>query len=237
MSTRLRRWFLRWAQLHDPNVRIVQPEYDSIREEVLDKKLEQGEEVLYEITGRGRYPARNALIDDYEERLKERKNMRASVSNGFIASLVPNGIQISGLLMDDSVNQNNWAIERSSYDSIAQQLSGTPLVTDHDARVSNVCGKILSGVAKETGIYYSAEIFDDDIIERIKRGIVKGVSIRLDGRTVCSVCGNSTRTSGEERRLIHLCDGAHEIVKDPRVYEVSLVLNPAYPGTEFKVED
>jgi hypothetical protein len=45
---------------------------------------------------------------------------------------------------------------------------------------------------------------------------------------------NAKRPTRKEGRLVHLCPGAWEVVRKPKVRELSIVASPAYENTSFQ---
>jgi hypothetical protein len=144
-----------------------------------------------------------------------------------------NVLVIRGKAVDSSVNANRWAILPQDLDMVAQELAGVPMLTDHEASVFNIVGKVVKGERKDDEVYFEAEVVDERLIRLVESGLVKYVSISVDPeKTVCSVCNKETRDSNGN--LIHLCPGAHEIVVKPHVRELSFVVFPAYKDAEIQ---
>jgi hypothetical protein len=60
----------------------------------------------------------------------------------------------------------------------ADSLRGTNLVVDHENEATGVVGRVTkSGYKEETGVVYEAELFDEELAEKIKNGLLE-VSIR-----------------------------------------------------------
>jgi hypothetical protein len=143
-----------------------------------------------------------------------------------------NVLKIRGKAVDTSVNANRWAILPQDLDLVANELSNVPMLTDHQVSVFNIVGKATRGERVGNEVFFEAEVFDQRIIPLIENGIVKYVSISVDPeKTVCSTCSKETRDP--DGKLLHLCQGAHEIVVKPHVRELSFVVFPAYKDTEI----
>jgi hypothetical protein len=94
-----------------------------------------------------------------------------------------------------------------------------------------VVGKVIRGEHQDDKVLFGAELGEESLIRKILRGYLTHVSVQVDSeQVVCSKCGKPTRKEG---LLIHLCPGAWEIVKQPKVRELSIVATPAYEGTVF----
>jgi hypothetical protein len=141
-------------------------------------------------------------------------------------------LNIEGVAIDTSVNANKWSILNEDLDFVANSLAGAQLRVDHTESVLMVVGKVSATKRVGDQVLFSAEVGDEKLIEKILRGYVNHVSIQVDSNDVeCSQCKKQTRSEG---MLVHLCPGAWEIVRKPRVRELSIVASPAYENTAFK---
>ena len=140
-------------------------------------------------------------------------------------------LNIEGLAIDTSVNANKWQVPDEDLDFFVQSLQGAQVRLDHAESAMAVIGKVMKASRKGSQVFFSAEVGDLPIIERILRRYVNHVSAQVDSDNVeCSKCHSPTRKEG---MLIHLCPGAWEIVHKPKVRELSIVASPAYESTEF----
>ncbi|MBI2183764.1 MAG: hypothetical protein HYU39_02265 [Thaumarchaeota archaeon] len=99
-------------------------------------------------------------------------------------------------------------------------------------------GKIIDAWREGDTIFYRANVFGNDskALRIIREGLAKSVSIAVEfSKTVCSSCGKLARDNQEPNLLQHLCENAHELVIDPKPYEVSLVSFPAYKESSISV--
>jgi chemotaxis protein histidine kinase CheA len=141
-------------------------------------------------------------------------------------------INIEGVAVDSSVNLNKWQIPDEDLDYVAQSLAGAQLRVDHAESALMVVGKVSQSKRVGNQVFFTAEVGDEHLIEKIIRNYVTHVSIQVDSDDVeCSKCKRVTRKEGQ---LIHLCPGAYEVVHKPRVRELSIVASPAYQNTAFQ---
>jgi hypothetical protein len=141
-------------------------------------------------------------------------------------------INIEGIAVDTSVNANKWQVSEKDLDVFTQSLLGVQLRMDHAESVLMVVGKVSAAKRNGTQVFFTAEVGDEKLIEKILRKYVDHVSVQVDSDDVeCSMCKKQTRSEG---MLIHLCPGAWEIVHKPKVRELSVVASPAYQNTAFK---
>lgn len=154
-------------------------------------------------------------------------------------------IILRGVLIDNTVNENNWQILEKDLPDIAAQSVGIQLRVDHSENVRDVKGKILSAELDEPHdfdktdwdpaidvphIHYEAELVTDDasVAIPVMQGYVDHVSIGADAEHVyCSECGKPTRPI---KRCT--CNG-HDILEGIKVKEYSIITNPAYDNASF----
>jgi len=142
----------------------------------------------------------------------------------------PTSLVIKGTLIDSSVNKNGWAISEEDLPKLASQVKGVQLRIDHGTSVRDIVGGCNFGMFDPVSknVMFEAEIDDPAMITLVKKGRVKYVSIGATARTICSECGKQNRPIKTCK-----CEGAHSIVKDFMLKEVSLVTDPAYDKSEF----
>lgn len=141
-------------------------------------------------------------------------------------------LPIEGIAIDESVNANKWQVTEEDLDYLAESLRTAQLRVDHAESALAVIGKVFNAQRIENIVKFQAEVGEENIIKKILRGYLTHVSIQVDSeQVVCSKCRKQTRKEG---LLVHLCPGAWEIVKRPRVRELSIVATPAYETTTFK---
>jgi chemotaxis protein histidine kinase CheA len=141
-------------------------------------------------------------------------------------------INIEGVAIDTTVNKNKWQVPEEDLDYIVQTLKGAQLRVDHAESALMIVGKVVDAWRDGDKVLFRAEVGDSRIVEKIVRGYVSHVSIQVDSDEVeCSKCKRQTRREG---MLIHLCPGAWEVVRKPKVRELSIVASPAYENTSFQ---
>jgi len=141
-------------------------------------------------------------------------------------------VVIEGVAIDTSVNKNKWQVPKEDLEYIVETLKGAQLRVDHAESALMVVGKVVDASLDGDRVLFRAEVGDERLIDKIIRGYVTHVSIQVDSDEVeCSKCKRPTRKEG---RLVHLCPGAWEVVRKPKVRELSIVASPAYENTSFQ---
>lgn len=155
-----------------------------------------------------------------------------------------NGVLIiSGEVMDESVNQRNWQVPTEEQDYLIANSQDALLIVDHgdkdnNIRTEHVHGKITSLVKNQIGgrdtIQFTAEASGDpEFLNKLQSQYIQCVSPRVIGSRLCSGCGLPTFTASGE--FLHLCKGAHEVIRRPKMVELSIVPLGAYKNSKFKV--
>lgn len=140
-------------------------------------------------------------------------------------------INIEGIAIDTSVNQNKWQVPPEDLDFFVESLQGAQVRLDHSESALNVIGLVRKASRRGQQVFFGAEVGELSVIEKILRSYITHVSAQVDSNDVtCSKCLKPTRKEGI---LIHLCPGAWEIVHKPKVRELSIVASPAYEDTTF----
>lgn len=131
---------------------------------------------------------------------------------------------IKGTLLDTSVNANGWSVPQEELENIASQLrAGVQLRLDHSRNVRDVVGGTTDGSVSGNLVLFSAEIDEPDIIRRVIKGRIKGISIGAKAKAFCSACGESIRPVKKCK-----CENTHILIKEAKVEEISLTPDPAY---------
>lgn len=167
---------------------------------------------------------------------------------------LPPVLKVKGVAIDASVNKNRWKVEPEDLDYLVEEankriqnpLGGIQYRLDHSENVRNIIGKVNKYWREGDKVYYEAETDDPDIIRKILRNYIKFDSIQIDSSSAyCSYCLEELkagkykseeemikkgllRTRDENGVLMHLHQGAYEVVRKPKVREQSLVATPAY---------
>ena len=137
---------------------------------------------------------------------------------------------ISGELVNGDVCANNFALDVNELPSVATQTKDATLRVDHSKSARDVVGGFRSGTYDEKNkrVMFEAEI-DDPVIQRsVMKGRLKYISIGATADASCSKCGASTKPMRTCK-----CKGSHDIIKNIRLKEASIVTEPAYKTSEF----
>ncbi len=138
---------------------------------------------------------------------------------------------IAGELVNGDVCANNFALDVDELPKLAAQVKDATLRIDHGQSVRDVIGGFRVGTydKDKKRVMFEAEV-DDPVIQRsIIKGRLKYISIGASADAFCSGCGKSTKPFRACK-----CNGSHEVIKNIKLKEGSIVLAPAYGSSSFQ---
>lgn len=156
---------------------------------------------------------------------------------------------IKGILVDTTMNLNQWAVEASDFETLANAFVGVQIRSDHSEKIENILGKITGteidephNEAKESWdpptpykhLHFVGEISskNSEVIIPIQQQYVTHISPAIDAKMI--LCGNCRAPMIDKNRKACSCSEGGILLKDLSAREVSLVCSPAYTGTVFK---
>jgi hypothetical protein len=146
---------------------------------------------------------------------------------------------IQGTAIDDTVNENSWQVPAEELSYFVAVSQNVQIRVNHGDRVEDIKGAI--NILKEPKVAadgrlevpFEGELCgDEELLTKIEKEYVNSVSPRVVGEAFCSACGNRSRDS--QMNLVHICRGAWEVMRNPRLIELSIVSRGAYEHTKFK---
>jgi hypothetical protein len=137
---------------------------------------------------------------------------------------------ISGELVNGDVCANKFALDISELPNLPNQVKDLTLRADHGKSIRDVIGgfRVSKYDPDKKRVMFEAEV-DDPIIQRsILKGRLKYISIGATADSYCSKCGKPSKPF----RICN-CKNAHDVVKNIKLKEASIVTEPAYQNSEF----
>ncbi len=132
-------------------------------------------------------------------------------------------IKISGICVREGISRNGRKYIATELNKFSKTMAGRPILRDHEATISSAIGTITKSESVDNGkiITYEANIFDDGegTIEKIKRGILKEVSIG-------AIAGKIVKEKDAEDVIIPM---------DLECLELSLVVCPGNKNTSINI--
>jgi hypothetical protein len=148
--------------------------------------------------------------------------------------LLTDPYKIVGTLVDASVCKNKFRIDESEFPGLEKQIAGGTLRVDHSKSVRDVVGGFNFGKwnSETKKLEFEAEIDDDQVRKLAEKGRIKYISI---GATADAFCSECNKPSGPLRSC--KCKNAHDVIRNVKFKEGSIVLDPAYESAEWKPKD
>jgi hypothetical protein len=154
-----------------------------------------------------------------EEQGKERQ----TVIRGYVNVILPfqvlerivdKPLRIRGIAMTAGMSRNFNIYTPEELQNFAQKLVSAPVYIEHVA-VPNAVGKVTKTEWDGANLWYEAEIYDDEVAEKIRKGLIQHVSVGADYERIDILNG----------KVPH---GLHNA-------ELSLVAVPGIPETNIHV--
>jgi hypothetical protein len=118
---------------------------------------------------------------------KHKKN-EAPLPIKVLEKIVDKPLRIRGVALKAGVSRNFNIYTPEELQAFAQKLVSAPVYVEHVA-VPNAVGKIVKAEWDGTNLLYEAEIYDDEIAEKIRKGLIGHVSVGADYETIDVVDG------------------------------------------------
>lgn len=128
--------------------------------------------------------------------------------------IVNQPLRIRGVALTVGISRNKNIYTAEELEAFACKLTGAPMYVEHVA-VPNAIGKVTKAWFDGERLWYEAEIYDDETAEKIRRGLIRHVSVGADYERVDVVDGR-------------IPQGLHNA-------ELSLVAVPGIPETNIQI--
>jgi hypothetical protein len=131
-----------------------------------------------------------------------------------LEKIVDKPLRIRGIAITTGMSRNFNIYTPEELQSFADRLVSAPVYTEHVA-VPNAVGKIVKTEWDGKNLWYEAEVYDEETAEKIRKGLIRHVSVGADYETIDVLDG----------KIPH---GLHNA-------ELSLVAVPGIPETNIQV--
>jgi hypothetical protein len=145
---------------------------------------------------------------------EKHKKSEAFLAIKVLEKIVDKPLRIRGIALKAGMSRNLNIYTPEELEAFAQKLVSAPVYVEHVA-VPNAVGKIVKAEWDGVNLWYEAEIYDDEIAEKIRKGLIGHVSVGADYETIDVVDG----------KIPH---GLHNA-------ELSLVAVPGIPETNIQI--
>jgi len=151
---------------------------------------------------------------DYTKPMPVREHVVAILPFKVLERIVDQPLRIRGVAMTVGISRNRNIYTAEELEAFAPKLVGKPIYIEHVA-VPNAIGKVVKTEFDGQNLWYEAEIYDEEIAEKIRKGLIQHVSVGADYECIDVLDG----------KVPH---GLHNA-------ELSLVAVPGIPETNIHV--
>jgi ElaB/YqjD/DUF883 family membrane-anchored ribosome-binding protein len=110
---------------------------------------------------------------------RTREHVAAILPFQVIEKIVDKPLRIRGVAMTAGVSRNFNIYTADELQAFAPKLVGAPLYIEHVA-VQNSIGKVTKTEWIAPNLWYEAEVYDDQVAEQIRKGLIQHVSVGAD---------------------------------------------------------
>jgi hypothetical protein len=154
-------------------------------------------------------------FEQHREGLKPvREHIQAILPFKVLEKIVDKPLRIRGIAITAGMSRNLNVYMPEELQNFANKLVSAPIYVEHVA-VPNAIGKVVKTDWDGQNLWYEAEVYDDEVAEKIRKGLIQHVSVGADYETIDILDG----------KVPH---GLHNA-------ELSLVAVPGIPETNIKV--
>lgn len=155
-----------------------------------------------------------AWFEKHRESETVREHVSAIVPFKVLEKIVDKPLRIRGVAITAGMSRNFNIYAPEELQAFANKLVSAPVYIEHVA-VPNAVGKIVKTEWDGQNLWYEAEVYDEETAEKIRKGLIKHVSVGADYDTIDILDG----------KIPH---GLHNA-------ELSLVAVPGIPETSIQV--
>ncbi|MGB9842098.1 MAG: hypothetical protein ACPLKZ_05165 [Candidatus Bathyarchaeales archaeon] len=135
-------------------------------------------------------------------------------------------LRIRGIAMTAGMSRNFNIYTPDELEAFAAKLAGAPVYIEH-VTAENAVGKVTKTEWDGQHLWYNAEIYDEEIAEKIRRGLIRHVSVGADYETIDTVDG----------KIPHgLCNAEISLVAVPGIAETNIQILESLQVKEQSVE-
>jgi hypothetical protein len=155
-----------------------------------------------------------AWFEKHHKKEVEREHFSTLLPFKILEKIVDKPLRIRGVAMTAGMSRNFNIYTSEELHSFANKLVSAPVYVEH-VSVPNAIGKIVKTEWDGENLWYEAEIYDEETAEKIRKGLIRHVSVGADYETINILDG----------KIPH---GLHNA-------ELSLVAVPGIPETSIQI--
>lgn len=135
-------------------------------------------------------------------------------------------LRIRGIAMTAGMSRNFNIYTPDELQSFAAKLEGAPVYIEH-VTAENAVGKVTKTEWDGQRLWYNAEIYDEEVAEKIRKGLIRHVSVGADYETIEIIDG----------KIPHgLCNAEISLVAVPGIAETNIQILESLHVKEQSVE-
>jgi hypothetical protein len=155
-----------------------------------------------------------AWFEKHHKKEVEREHFSTVLPFKILEKIVDKPLRIRGVAMTAGMSRNFNIYTSEELHSFANKLVSAPVYVEH-VSVPNAIGEIVKTEWDGENLWYEAEIYDEETAEKIRKGLIRHVSVGADYETINILDG----------KIPH---GLHNA-------ELSLVAVPGIPETSIQI--
>ncbi|NWF86521.1 hypothetical protein HXY32_01705 [Candidatus Bathyarchaeota archaeon] len=180
----------------------------------LGKETMEIQSYLFEVAKGWTLEKAKAWFEKHHKKELKHEHFMALLPFKVLEKIVDKPLRIRGIAVTAGTSRNSNIYTPEELQSFANKLVSAPIYVEHVA-VPNAVGKIIRTEWDGQNLWYEAEIYDDETAEKIRKSLIKHVSIGADYETIEILDG----------KIPH---GLHNA-------ELSLVAVPGIPETNIQI--
>jgi len=124
-----------------------------------------------------------AWFERHREGLKVKEHVAVVLPFKVLERIVDKPLRIRGVAMAAGMSRNFNIYTPEELQAFTSKLVSAPVYVEHVA-VSNAVGKVTKTEWDGQNLWYEAEIYDDEVAEKIRKGLIQHVSVGADYETI-----------------------------------------------------
>jgi hypothetical protein len=178
------------------------------------KETMEVQSYLFELSKGWTVEKAKAWFEKHSKSEVVRRHFAALVPFHVVEKIVDKPLRIRGIALTSGMSRNLNIYTAEELKAFADKLVSAPVYIEHVA-VPNAIGKVVKAEWDGANLWYEAEIYDEETADKIRKGLIKHVSIGADYNTIDIINGKVPR-------------GLHDA-------ELSLVAVPGIPEANIQI--
>ena len=93
---------------------------------------------------------------------------------------IPSGVRVKGVAFRSGIIANKGVfVPDGELSNVTRSLEGAPFLIDHSYSIRDICGTVTSAWQENSLVKFKGEIVEEEIAEKVRRGLVNSVSVGL----------------------------------------------------------